>query len=119
VSDRLPLRSRPEAHGRRQQCVRRTEPEATFNLGEGAEQWASPENIPIRSTSSVAGRASCSTARDMGRACPTPGFEPREGFMFDSIPDRAHGTTGAMIACGVICVAATLAVAFVTLPFLP
>jgi hypothetical protein len=39
--------------------------------------------------------------------------------MFDSIPDRAHGTTGAMIACGVICVAATLAVAFVTLPFLP
>jgi len=39
--------------------------------------------------------------------------------MFDSIPDRAHGTTGAMIACGVICVGATLAVAFVTLTFLP
>jgi len=39
--------------------------------------------------------------------------------MFDSIPARAHGTTGAMIACGVICVGATLAVAFVTLTFLP
>ena len=39
--------------------------------------------------------------------------------MFDSITARAQGRTGAMIACGVICVAATLAVAFVTLPLLP
>ena len=39
--------------------------------------------------------------------------------MFDSISARAHGTTGAVIACGVICVAGTLAVAFVTLAFLP
>ena len=39
--------------------------------------------------------------------------------MFDTITARAHGTTGAMIASGVICVAVTLAAAFATLTFLP
>jgi hypothetical protein len=33
--------------------------------------------------------------------------------MFDSITARAHGTTGAMIGWGVICVAAPLVAAFV------